>query len=89
MAIDSKLSKIITLKQLDANAVMIERNQFFENRNNKLSQLNKNLSNSVKDQHKSCLSISYAAKYARIWLEKVRERKAERMELAAQQSGAI
>ena len=37
MAIDSKLSKIITLKQLDANATLIERNQFFENRNTKIS----------------------------------------------------
>ena len=32
----------------------------------------------MKDQHKSSLSVAYAAKYARIWLEKVRERKAER-----------
>lgn len=37
MAIDSKLSKIVTMKQLEANALLIERNQFFENRNNKIS----------------------------------------------------
>ena len=36
---DSKLSKITTMKQLDANFLMIERNQFFDNRNNKVSQL--------------------------------------------------
>jgi len=72
------LAKIVTIKQLDANFSLIERNQFFESRNNKISQLNANLSNSVKEQHKSSLSVAYAAKYARIWLEKVRKRKAER-----------
>ena len=75
---ESKLAKIVTIKQLDANFSLIERNQFFESRNNKISQLNANLSNSVKEQHKSSLSVAYAAKYARIWLEKVRKRKAER-----------
>lgn len=72
MTIDSKLAKIVSMRQLEASSLLIERNQFFENRNTKISQLNKNLSNSVKDQHRSCLSISYAAKYARIWLEKTR-----------------
>ena len=60
------------MKQLDANFLMIERNQFFDNRNNKVSQLNTNLSNSVKEQYSQSQSIAYAAKYARIWLEKVR-----------------
>ena len=78
ITIDSKLSKIVTMKQLDANFMMIERNQFFDNRNTKVSQLNTNLSNSVKEQYVSSQSIAYAAKYARIWLEKVRERKRNR-----------
>ena len=86
ITVESKLAKITTMKQLDANFAMIEKNHFFENRSNKISQLNANLSNSVKEQHKSSLSISYAAKYARIWLKKVRERKATR-EMAAQANG--
>ena len=59
------------------------RSIFFENRRNKISQLNANLSNSVKEQHKSSQAIAWAAKYARIWLEKVRQRKANRL-MAAQ-----
>jgi hypothetical protein len=86
ITVESKLAKITTMKQLDANFAMIEKNHFFENRSNKISQLNANLSNSVKEQHKSSLSISYAAKYARIWLKKVRERKAAR-EMSAQANG--
>lgn len=66
------MSKIVTMKQLDANFLMIERNTFFDNRNNKVSQLSTNLSNSVKEQYRSSLSIAYAAKYARIWIDKVR-----------------
>ena len=64
------------MKQLDSNFAMIERNQFFESRKNKNTQLNANLSNSVKEQYKSSSAISSAAKYARIWIEKVRQRKA-------------
>jgi hypothetical protein len=66
------------MKQLDQNFAIIDRNNFFENRKTKISQLNANLSNSVKEQHRASLSVSYAAKYARIWLEKVRQRKTER-----------
>ena len=58
--------------------MLIERNAFFENRNSNISKLNANLSNSIKDQFKQSQSVAYAAKYARIWLEKVRKRKAER-----------
>lgn len=82
VTIEAKLSKIVTMKQLDSNFALIERNSFFENRNNKISSLKANLSNSVKEQYRSSLSQSYAAKYARIWLEKVRERRAERQLLA-------
>lgn len=49
MAINAKLAKIVSMRQLEASSLLIERNQFFENRNTKISQLNKNLSNSVKD----------------------------------------
>lgn len=56
------------MKQLDANFSVIESNKFFENRQNNISQLNANLSNSVKDQYNSSKSVAYAAKYARIWL---------------------
>ena len=69
---ESKLAKIMTMRQLNENFSIIEKNKFFENRKNKISQLNANLSNSVKEQHKSSLSVAYAAKYARIWIEKVR-----------------
>ena len=78
ITIDSKLSKIVTMKQLDANFLMIERNSFFDNRKTKVSQLQNNLSNSVQEQYQSSQSIAYAAKYARIWLQKVRERKRNR-----------
>ena len=82
ITVESKLAKIVTMKQLDANFALIERNAFFENRNSKINQLQANLSNSVREQHRSSLSIAYAAKYARIWLEKVRQRKAARAEEA-------
>ena len=72
------------MKQLDSNFSMIEKNLYFENRNRNVSQLKVNLSSSVKEQYKASLSTSYAAKYARIWLEKVRKRKQER-ELTAMQ----
>lgn len=39
ITVESKLSKIVTMKQLDANFSMIERNSFFENRNSKINQL--------------------------------------------------
>ena len=39
ITIDSKLSKIVTMKQLDANFLMIERNSFFDSRKTKVSQL--------------------------------------------------
>ena len=42
--------------------------------------MNANLSNSVKGQYKASKGWSYAAKYARIWMEKVRQRKAKREE---------
>lgn len=75
---ESKLAKIVTLKQLDTNFTIIERNQFFESRKTKISQLTANLSNSVKEQHKLSQSVAFAAKYARIWIEKVRQRRMER-----------
>ena len=86
---EAKLAKIVTIKQLDANFTTIERNTFFENRKSKISSLNTTLSNSVKEQYRSSLSMSYAAKYARIWLEKVRQRKAERAMLAEGQSASF
>ena len=49
ITLESKLAKIITMKQLDANMAMIERNQFFESRKTKITQLNANLSDSVKE----------------------------------------
>jgi len=78
LTVEAKLSKIVTIKQLDSNFSLIERNQFFENRNTKISSLNASLSNSVKEQYRSSLSLSYAAKYARVWLEKVRDRRNQR-----------
>ena len=79
LTIESKLNAMAQVKEIDENfAKIFGSNEFFEKKKNKISQLNANLSNSVKDQHKSSLSVAYAAKYARIWLEKVRERKAER-----------
>ena len=71
------------MKQLDQNFAMIERNEFFESRKTKITQLNANLSNSVKEQYKASLATSYAAKYARIWIDKVRQRKAQREEQKA------
>ena len=49
ITVESKLSKIVTLRELDSNQTMIENNQFFEHRNSKLSQLNTNLASSVKE----------------------------------------
>ena len=79
LTIEAKLNAMAQVKEIDENfAKIFGSSEFFEKRKNKISQLNANLSNSVKEQHKSSLSVAYAAKYARIWLEKVRQRKAER-----------
>ena len=69
---------MIQTKELDANFKIIEQNRFFEHKKSKGTQLQANLSTSIKEQHKSSLSTAYAAKYARIWLEKVRERRQQR-----------
>ena len=66
------------IKQLDGEFKQIENNKFFESRKQNISSLKANLSNSVKEQHKASLSVAYAAKYARIWIDKVRKRKNER-----------
>ena len=71
------------MKELDVNFAKIESNQFFEGLKTNTTQLNSNLSNSVKEQYKASLGWSYAAKYARIWIEKVRKRKAQREEQKA------
>ena len=63
------------MKQLDSNFSLIERNTYFEARNTKSAQSGGNLSMSVKDQYKASLATFYAAKYARIWIEKVKQRK--------------
>ena len=43
ITIESKLNRIISLKELDANFALIENNTFFESKNNKIQSLNTNL----------------------------------------------
>ena len=66
--VESKLCKIVTLKELDANFALIENNTFFESKNNKIQSLNTNLGNSVQEQYKTSLATSHVSKYAQRWL---------------------
>ena len=74
----SKLNKIVNIKELESNYTVIESGKFFEQRNSKITSLNTNLYMSVNEQYKSSLQNSYVAKYAKRWLDKVRQRRKER-----------
>ena len=76
--VESKLNKIVTLKELDANFAIIENNTFFESKNNKIQSINTNLQSSVQEQYKTSLANSNVSKYAQLWLTKTREAKAKR-----------
>ena len=76
--VESKLNKIVNLKELDANFALIENNTYFESKNNKIQSLNSNLQGSVQEQYKTSLANSYVAKYAHRWLAKTREAKERR-----------
>ena len=65
-----------TVKELDSNFAKIEDNTFFESRKTNTLQLKATLSNSVKDQHKMYFRNMCEEKYARIWIEGFRKRKA-------------
>ena len=76
--VESKLNKIVTLKELDANFAIIENNTFFESKNNKIQSINTNLQSSVQEQYKTSLANSNVSKYAQLWLTKTRDAKAKR-----------
>ena len=78
ITVESKLNKIVLLKELNHNYDLIEQNKFFEQKSNKGASVQASLSSSIKEQYKGSLSLSYAAKYAKIWIEKVRERREAR-----------
>ena len=63
------------MKELDSNFAKIDDGTFFESRKTNTLQLKASLSNSLMDQYKANKGWMYAAKYARIWIEKFREGK--------------
>lgn len=81
IAIDAKLNKIRTVKELDTNFAKIDDGTFFESRKTNTLQLKASLSNSLMDQYKANKGWMYAAKWARIWVEGFRERKDQREEI--------
>ena len=78
MVVESKLNKIVTLKELDSNFALIENNTYFENKNNAMQSLNTKLQDSVQEQYKTSLANSHISKYAQRWLDKTRQAKARR-----------
>lgn len=76
--IEAKLNKLRHMKELDDNFVKIANGTFFDGKKPNVHSLRTNLLDSVNEQYKSSLSTSYAAKYAHIWLDKVRERRQQR-----------
>ncbi len=78
ITLESKLNKLRTLKEIDENFAKISSGAFFLDRKTNAMTLRTNLLDSVNDQYKSSLVNSYVAKYAHIWLDKVRQRRRER-----------
>lgn len=78
ITIESKLNKLRTLKEIDENFSKISSGSFFLDKKTNAMSLRTNLLDSVNDQYKSSLVNSYVAKYAHIWLDKVRQRRRER-----------
>jgi hypothetical protein len=78
ITIESKLNKLRTLKEIDENFAKITSGAFFLDKKNNAMSLRTNLLDSVNDQYKSSLVNSYVAKYAHIWLTKVRQRRQQR-----------
>lgn len=72
ITIESKLNKLRTLKEIDDNFAKISSGAFFLEKKTNSMALRTNLLDSVNDQYKSSLINSYVAKYAHIWLDKVR-----------------
>ena len=69
------MNKLKYMKELDENFAKISGGTFFDGKKPNVHSLRTNLLDSVNEQYKSSLGNSYVAKYAHIWLEKVRQRR--------------